>query len=811
MEDKVYVVTLYKKEDLEEFYAEMQANNFRLANKRPISRNTHYWMSEDQAVALRQDPRVWDVQLVDSLKIKPFSYTNPESYVVTGNFWKDDTVGQATVSVNDFQWGHLHSAGNTTQRRKGTWGSGSTNETVSDSVTIFNDGKHVDVVICDNGVSYDCEEWYSPSSNATRFVQYQWFTELNSIVGSIDDDFQTLPTGSITYYQNSNNPEYHGTHVAGTLAGQHYGWAREANIYGFQILGSMPSGQSVPILLIFDYLRAFHRNKPINQTTGVKNPTITNHSWGGFWDPKTFSDITNIYYRGTNYSSSNPGPSGWTEAGIEADFGFQFNNDIPAYSAAVSADVQDAVEEGIVIISAAGNSNFLISNQGSSDWDNTASFSGGFGTIYYNRGSYPSSPDSYSILVGALGNTDNFTRATFSNYGPGIDVFAPGVDILSAYNSTGLPDSKYSQGSGNYFVPISGTSMASPQVAGIIACAATGKDRFTQYDALNYIQNNNYSGDMTFDVSPTYPSISRTFTIDGLNGTTDWVVSGSDLNGSFSQSNDPTITVYENDNITFSFPGGTSSYVTVDGANGTSDYLMTIYDDRVVSNGSSQANDPTINIEEGDFLTIELVVDLLSHPIHIRTNPTDPNTDVASPTVTGQGSTTAYSALTFEPQVGDAGTYYYVCNNHSSNMQGQIIVHPAGTYGLGESLYIKTSATTGIGDQVSGATNQGATSGSVSWTVPTGTAGNTYYYQSGNTAAISGQIVVASFPGVIGQAGNLADQTCQAGSPNLEIKSQNPRASEGFISEVKGIKPLGKFGNFLPSNQTFPRNNTLFK
>ena len=49
MSEKVYVVTLYNREDLEDFYTEMAENGFRLSKKRPISRNTHYWMTESQA------------------------------------------------------------------------------------------------------------------------------------------------------------------------------------------------------------------------------------------------------------------------------------------------------------------------------------------------------------------------------------------------------------------------------------------------------------------------------------------------------------------------------------------------------------------------------------------------------------------------------------------------------------------------------------------------------------------------------------------------------------------------------------------
>ena len=59
--------------------------------------------------------------------------------------------------------------------------------------------KNADIIIVDDPISYDSEEWISPTTSTSRFVQYQWFNELNSIVAGIDDDGQALPTGTITY------------------------------------------------------------------------------------------------------------------------------------------------------------------------------------------------------------------------------------------------------------------------------------------------------------------------------------------------------------------------------------------------------------------------------------------------------------------------------------------------------------------------------------------------------------------------------------------------------------------------------------
>jgi hypothetical protein len=481
-----WIVTLHKHEDLEGFYEDMETpggNLFipnravDLVKRRPTSRNTHYMLTSEEAELLKVDERVWDVELAELVNLT----TKPAGYKITsGTFSKD-----FFTDVNDINWGLLrHSEAS----NRSNWGDNGTSNIVSD-LTVTASGKNVDVVIFDGHIDPAHPEFaVNPDgTGGSRVVQYNWFQN-NVGFGTGDYVYTPYVDGGNASRTTDNN---HGCHVAGTVAGNTQGWARDANIYNISIYATNQNFGTLGLdsTTFWDYVRAWHNNKPINPATGRRNPTVTNHSYGSSLEFGTgdFGEVTRVNYRGTDF---NPGRS--LTVGELQDRGFYTSDttpEVPYYFTSRQADIQDSINDGMIVVAAAGNEYWKTVNSSDQDYNNIfyATYFGFNYTWFLNRGTGAVAGYAPVITVGATGNNNTEDKAVFSNCGSQVDVFAAGEAIQSSLHTGGSADPRNaSYRRGKY----QGTSMASPQVCGVLTCLAESWPTMTQAEAHQWVIDN---------------------------------------------------------------------------------------------------------------------------------------------------------------------------------------------------------------------------------------------------------------------------------------------------------------------------------
>ena len=463
MAEKEYIVSLKKGVDYNQFNQEMIASTgagdipdrtVDVANPRPASqRNTHYALTEDEAITLRSDSRVIDVEIPpqdrDDIEIGLHARQS-------GDFTKT-----SSDSGNYLNWGMRRCVDSTNAYGEST--------TVSGDYTYHLDGTGVDVVISDSGLQVDHPE-FNDADGYTRVQQIDWYTE-SGITGSQDAN----------HYRDYDG---HGTHVAGTAAGLTYGWAKNAKVYSLKVgglEGGGDSGTGIDISDCFDVIKEWHNNKSVDPNTGYKRPTIVNMSWGyGSY----FTNIVSGNYRGTP----------WTDTSRDTTKGMVGTLTGSSYRfvvrvASVDVDVEELTDAGVHVCIAAGNSYQKIDVYGGDDYDNYF-VNSSFQTKYYHRGGSPFGDD-----CNVVGNVDSLTygvgleqKANSSENGPGVTVWAPGTNIMSSFSTTNsFSDGTY-PGNSNYRIGnISGTSMASPQVCGVGALMLQSNPHATPAQLKAYI------------------------------------------------------------------------------------------------------------------------------------------------------------------------------------------------------------------------------------------------------------------------------------------------------------------------------------
>lgn len=371
-----YVITLDSMDNLEKFYDDMESlggdsnipnRQIEVLNRRPNSRSTHYNISHNEAISIANDERV-----VGITRKKDQPSFEAHQIISNGRFNKSYN----DINIGDINWGLLRhnitdnipNWGDDASNQLNNWVnmpeiSGGTPVATAD-VTITSTGKHVDVVIIDGHIDPNHPEFaVNPDgTGGSRVIQYNWlnsaaktfvtgsdYTEKATLLNMNEEDVEQLAAYVYTPYNpdgaagSSNYGVNHGCHVASTVAGNTHGWAKDANIYNFNPysgntnfddnritqfinytdrdgnsgITSKPSA-GLDEETMWDFIRHWHLNKPINPVTGRRNPTITNNSYGfgttnimpgRFWyiygsDPSDWTTSTRLGVWGQYYPTN---------------------------------------------------------------------------------------------------------------------------------------------------------------------------------------------------------------------------------------------------------------------------------------------------------------------------------------------------------------------------------------------------------------------------------------------------------------------------------------------------------------------------
>ena len=420
-EENKAVVTLHKGVNADEFLNNMTttfgsdsipARSVTIHNEKIDSiSNFDFVLTKAEAETLKNDPRVRDVRWGTKTENGIMPMHNVTEPVRNHN--RDNTVDNT-----DYPWAFAECTSRTSRYAGGT---------TSDYTHAYNlDGTGVDVIIQDSGIEVGHPEWLTRDGVTTRLKQIDW---------PVESGLSGVYTQGAQHYTDQYG---HGTHCASTTAGKLYGWANNADIYAIKIFDTDLYGVSAS----FNLMRAWHNLKKNDR------PTIVNMSWGYFG---TYTNIVGGNWRGTT----------WTGTSAEAQYGMVQRNlngglyTHPIRVTSVDSDIEDCIEAGMILVSAAGNAAHKMDLSTGLDYNNYWT-SSTLGNRYYHRGGTPQA-SSNVICTGAIDyNYTNvspdpeYNNGAFSNVtGNGSDFFkrevtVNGVRIMAAGavgGQTAVPDS----------------------------------------------------------------------------------------------------------------------------------------------------------------------------------------------------------------------------------------------------------------------------------------------------------------------------------------------------------------------------------
>jgi hypothetical protein len=448
-----------------------------------MQRQCHYALTDAEAEALRLDPRVLAVEIPPEQQ--------PDLIAVPCAVQRGNWSYSASSSVA-LNWGMFRCV---------TSDNSNYSQATDGEFPYMLDGTGVDVVIQDTGCQPDHPEWQD-ANGASRFQVIDWYSA-SGVPG----------TQNINFYSDYYG---HGTHAAGTVAAKTYGWAKNARIYAMHIpLGVAGDEYAIPISTSFECILGWHLNKPIDPATGFQRPTVVSASWGTVG---TYTNFDGVEYRGNDY-----GDSVQENLGMTSYFG---DNRYSARNSSYDAAVEELTDNGIMFVHAAGNNTITADVPGGADYDNNIfeeTFIFKYNRRYYQRGMSPTDPSRRSINVGSANpvysgpiGPDTNGKSGFSNTGNFIDLFTPGVDIISTWSNLAPQGIPYPQNNSFFIQYLSGTSMACPQVAGFVACLYQRWPGAT----VDFIKNqliSNYTASGIMQASANYTDYTESNKVRGTN------------------------------------------------------------------------------------------------------------------------------------------------------------------------------------------------------------------------------------------------------------------------------------------------------
>ena len=463
-EERITTVTLRKGVDSDRFLEEMTSKygdadiprrSVPIHNERKHSvSNFEFVLSYNEAEALDRDPRVRAIQWGTREQLGIIQ--TPDFFEPLRNYARNNDESRNS----DYDWGKIACV---TDDPSVWTSSGDLFINRPYSLT----GEGVDVVVMDSGIQVNHPEFFRVDRNVSRIQLIDW-PAAAGLAESI--------TQNPNYYSGTDNQIGHGTHVASTIAGRLYGWAKDAAIYSLTCVGN---GYIFDIDDAFALLRGWHNNK----TNG--RPTIVNMSWGY---SRAYSAMNRTVYRGIEYTQQPP-------VAAYGQVDPQGYDRVPLQVASVDSDIEDCIADGIIMVASAGNTFHLATTQGEADWNNYVySTDNQFGTrTYYHRGSTPSCVDGVINVANLDYQTTNGldSQHVASSRGPQIDIFAPGTFTIGASGDDGefsQFDVPYIANENYRAVKITGTSMATGQVTGVLALALSQNPEMTPKDALEWVK-----------------------------------------------------------------------------------------------------------------------------------------------------------------------------------------------------------------------------------------------------------------------------------------------------------------------------------